>query len=455
MRILLKKSFIMSVVAMVPVLGNTAGYQGQTYSAPIAYQQYTQQPGYAAQTNLQASPQSNPQYTPYGYPQQVAPQQPVTNANSNFNPSIIQGGVVTVINRQLGARVVIGGTVVPYREVTLTAQIPGRVQFIAGEEGESFDINQVLVAIDDDDLLAKRRQAVAQYQGAGSSYRDARVQYSREFWSPQIQQRFAQQPAGGGGVFPMMFERFFGGGGGQSNPWAWGNPWIERQADLYSRGSNVSRVNSQMTALRSQIDEVDAKLLDSRSIAPFSGVILQKLVEIGDTVQPGKPLLRYADNSDLQIQLDVPARLMPGIRKDMILPANLDVGDLRVNARISQIFPMADPQRHTVTVKLDLPQGVPGGPGMYAEVEIPDISVPVSNVPVIPFSAVVWRGSLPAVFVLNAQNKSELRLVRLGEQMDDQTIAVLSGIRQGDRVFASPPPGMNSNWKPRNPQTIN
>jgi len=438
----IKKSFLMICVAMVPQLVNATGYPTQTYSAPTNYQQPAVTQGYTAQPVTQ----TNSQYSPYGYPQQAIPQRSVINSN--------QGGIITVINRQLGARVVIGGTVVPYREVTLTAQIPGRVQFIVGEEGESFNINQVLVAIDDDDLLAKRRQAVAQYQGVGSSLRDARVQYSREFWSPQIQQRYGQQ-SGGSGVFPMMFERFFGGGGGNNNPWGYGNPWIERQADLYSRGSNVSRTNSQMTALRSQIDEVDAKLLDSRSIAPFNGVILEKLVEIGDTVQPGKPLLRYADNSDLQIRLDVPARLMPGIRKDMILPATLDVRDLKVNVRISQIFPMADPQRHTVTVKLDLPQGVPGGPGMYAEVHIPDISVPVSNVPIIPLSAVLWRGSLPAVFVLNAQSKSELRLIRLGEKLDDNTIAVLSGVRQGERIFANPPPGMNSNWKPRNSQVIN
>ena len=415
--------------------------------------------GYPAQTSQDyGGPQGyaggNNQTNPYGnvQPPPNTRHAPVTGNNP---------GVVTVISRQLGSHVVLGGTVIPYREVTLTAQMPGRVQFIAGEEGDQFDINQVLVAVDDDDLLAKRRQSIAELSGVSSAMRDSRVQYARELWSPQIRQQRTPQPSGmNNGLFPGMFNRFFGGGGGGGggggyapynswgggNPWANGNPWIERQADLYSRGTNVSQANSNIRVLQSKIDQVDAKLLDTRSIAPFEGVIMKKLVEIGDTVQPGHPLLHYADIEDLQIRLDVPARLMPGLHKGMILPANLDVGDLRVNARLAQIYPLADSKRHTVTVKLDLPKGVPGGPGMYAEVSIPDVSSAVSIVPVIPSSAIVWRGSLPAVFVVNHENKTELRLIRLGEHLDAQIVAVLSGIRAGERIYASPPPGLNSNW---------
>jgi len=427
-----------------PYQSNTSrNYNGYPAQAP---QDYGSQ-GYVGGNN---------QNNPYGNSPPNTDYAPITR----YDP-----GVVTVISRQLGSHVVLGGTVIPYREVTLTAQMPGRVQFIAGEEGDQFDINQVLVAVDDDDLLAKRRQSIAELSGVSSALRDSRVQYARELWSPQISsQQITPQPSGmNNGLFPQMFNRFFGGGGGGGgynpynsygggNPWATssplsiGNPWIERQADLYSRGTNVSQANSNIRVLQSKIDQVDAKLLDTRSIAPFEGVIMRKLVEIGDTVQPGHPMLHYADIEDLQIRLEVPARLMPGLHKGMILPANLDVGDLRVNARVAQIYPLADSKRHTVTVKLDLPKGVPGGPGMYAEVSIPDVSSAVSIVPVIPSSAIVWRGSLPAVFVVNHENKTELRLIRLGEHLDAQIVAVLSGIRAGERIYASPPSGLNSNW---------
>ena len=124
-----------------------------------------------------------------------------------------------------------------------------------------------------------------------------------------------------------------------------------------------------------------------------------------------------------------------GVKKGMIVPARLDVGNVNVQARVATIFPVADPDRHTVTVKLDLPTGAPGGAGMYAEVMINDINAKVRELPVVPKSALVWRGSLPGIYVMNDQNQRELRLVRTGDDVGVEGIAILSGLRAGERVF--------------------
>jgi hypothetical protein len=146
-------------------------------------------------------------------------------------------------------------------------------------------------------------------------------------------------------------------------------------------------------------------------------------------------MLKFADMSQLQIKVEVPARLMPGIKMGMVVPARLDVGDVSIQARVVQIFPIADPDRHTVTVKLELPPGAPGGAGMYAEVMITDVNEKVRDLPVVPKSALVWRGSLPGVFVMNDKNIRELRLVRTGDEVGADGIAVLSGLRVGERIF--------------------
>jgi hypothetical protein len=125
---------------------------------------------------------------------------------------------------------------------------------------------------------------------------------------------------------------------------------------------------------------------------------------------------------------------MPGVKKGMVVPAKLDVGDVNLQARVVQIFPMADPDRHTVTVKLDLPPGAPGGAGMYAEVMINDINARVRELPVVPRNALVWRGSLPGVYVIDEQNQRQLRLIRTGDNVGTDGIAVLSGLRAGERV---------------------
>jgi RND family efflux transporter MFP subunit len=217
---------------------------------------------------------------------------------------------------------------------------------------------------------------------------------------------------------------------------------MERHADLYARSTGVEQARSAFLQARSQVLAIDAKLRDTVGYAPFDGVIVQKMVETGDTVQPGQPLLAYADTMSLQLKVEVPARLMPGVRQDALVPARLDVHNTEVQARVAQIFPMADPVRHTVTVKLDLPLDAPAAPGMYAEVMMPDINMPAMDLPVIPRSAVVQQGSLPTVCVLNARGDRELRVIRTGQPLEGERITVLAGLSGGERVFATPAPGM-------------
>lgn len=364
-----------------------------------------------------------------------------TSQQATYQTSNGLSQIITVSNTKTGTSIVLGGTVVPLREVTLSAQMPGRIEFLAGIEGDWFQAGQVIAAVDDDDLQAKRQQALANISGQMSAVQNAQVQYSREFWSPQSR-NIGRMP---GMALPSMFDTFFTRPFGSAM--GLGNPLLDRQADLYSQNSQLGLARSQHIGAISQLQEIDARLRDTVAVAPFSGVVVTKLVEVGDTVQPGQPLYKFADARYLQIQVEVPARLMSGIRQDMVVPAMLDVGSTRISARVAQIYPMADTQRHTVTVKFDLPEGVPGGPGMYAEVMIPDVNAPVNILPVIPHSAVVWRGSLPAVFVLNSKNESELRLLRLGETVDAMNVSVLSGLREGDRIYAEPSPGMASGWQ--------
>lgn len=338
--------------------------------------------------------------------------------------------VITVPSVPVGAAVALGGTVVPYKEVTFSAQIPGRIESIAGEEGDHFESSAELIAINIDDLLAQRRSAWANLANAEAALRNAGVQYSREIISPYGGE--ANDSMGGMGSMMKNFTNPMQGimGGGSS-------PGFDRYAQRYQSGTQLEQARSQIVAARSAIDKIDANIRDAKSVAPFDGVITRKLAEVGDPVQPGQPMLEYADVSRLQIQLEVPARLMPGVKKGMVFPARLDVGDVDIQARVEQIFPIADPDRHTVTVKLDLPQGVPGGPGMYAEVMINDINAKVRELPVVPRNALVWRGSLPGIYVMTDNNQRELRLVRTGDDVGADGVAILSGLRAGERVIVS------------------
>ena len=332
--------------------------------------------------------------------------------------------------------VVLSGNVVPFKEVTLAAQLPGRVKFIAGIEGELFDSGTTLVALDEDELLAKRSAAYAQAAAADADLRNAGVQYSRELWSPQ------SKNAPGGMAIPNLFDQMFTRPAedffGQRDRGA------ERSADLYASGTRMEQARSAMLRAQSEIRAIDAKLRDAKSLAPFDGVIVEKYVEEGDTVQPGQPMLKFADVTWLQIEMDVPASLAQGLQPMSVLQnaATFDNHPEPVAVRVAQIFPMADVQRHTVKVKFDIPQGV-SKPGMYAKVLIPDTSGPAkSQLPVIPSTAIRYRGSLPVVYIQNEKGEPELRMVRQGKRLDNGMTMVLSGIAPGDRVYPNPGPGI-------------
>lgn len=347
----------------------------------------------------------------------------------------------TVPSIAVPATVTLGGTVVPIKDVTFSAQIPGRVKSIAGEEGEFFEEGAELIAINDDDLLAKRRAAWANFANAEASLRNAGVQYSREVISPYGGEQ--NDAMGGLGSMMKSFTNPMQGMMGSGS-----SPGYDRYAQRYQFGTQIEQARSQLASARASIEEIDTKLRDAKSVAPFKGVITKKLVEVGDTVQPGMPMLKFADMSQLQIEVEVPARLMPGVSKGMVVQARLDVGDVQIPARVVQIFPIADPDRHTVTVKLELPQGAPGGAGMYAEVMINDVNAKVRELPVVPKEALVWRGSLPGIYVMNAKNKRELRLVRTGDDVGADGISILSGLKAGEQIFVKGAEAnkQNSSW---------
>ncbi|HBG96131.1 MAG TPA: efflux RND transporter periplasmic adaptor subunit [Chromatiaceae bacterium] len=337
----------------------------------------------------------------------------------------------------------VGGTVIPYKEVTMAAQIPGRIKYLAGIEGDAFARDELLVAIDDSELTAQRQALLAQIATADAQLRNAGVQFNRELYAPR-----ARSSPGGMGV-PNLFDQFF------TRPMedfiGDRNQDAELSADLFASNTQIQEARNMMMRLQAELRALDSKLRDARAIAPFDGVVVKKFIEVGDTVQPGQPLLNFADIEFLQVEVDIPARLRPGLREGMMLRAELDVqaqgtvGAGALPVRVAQIFPMADPQRHTVKVKFDLPQGM-AQPGMYAKVLVPDFNAPARVNPVIPRSAIRFNGSLPGVYVLDEQGNPQLRLVRIGEPTPNGNVTILSGLRAGENILTNPGPDVATGW---------
>ncbi len=323
--------------------------------------------------------------------------------------------------RQVRSTVPVGGTVIPQTDITFTAQVPGRVEYLAGTEGDHFGEGTVLVALDSEELRAQRQAIEAEIMRAEAAIRDASVQFDRERRSPRSNQNMVDQFMGPmKGMLP-----------------GWGTSSRDRSAELHRYGTQLEQARSNLYQAQSKLKEIDARLKDTRSYAPFDGVIIRKMVNVGDTVQPGTPLLQFANLSVLQVQLDAPSRLASGLRVNDTVAVRLDDADGSVvDARVAQIFPVADPTRHTIRIKFDLPRTAPATPGMYAEVLMPDTRDRGERYPVIPRTAIFERGGLPMARVLDKKTgKVRLRLLRLGDEVENGQVVVLTGLRGGETIL--------------------
>lgn len=350
--------------------------------------------------------------------------------------------IVTVGSSKSSSKTVLGSTVVPYKEVTVTAQVPGKITTLSGEVGSQYKKGDVLAKIDDAQMLAKRNTLWAQISSAQAALKNSQAQYQREVVSPRSKSISGMPGMGMPSMMDMYFTQPMYDMMGDSDT------DYNRYSDLMNSATGVSQAESQVMMAWSHLNELNTKIKDTISIAPFEGIIMAKMVEVGDAVQPGQPLMKYGFVKYLRLKADVPSMLVSSLKKGMSVPVR--IGNISPTvAKVSQIYPVADPSRHTVVVKFDLPVGVLASPGMYAEVYVPDSTFSGNMVVTIPKTALIEGRSLPTVLVADeSKQTSSLRLIRLGATQGDGKVAVVSGLKAGEKIINNPPTGAFSGWYP-------
>ena len=332
-----------------------------------------------------------------------------------------------VTGMSLDKRAILGGAVISSSQVNLTAQVPGDILSVSGQEGDMFKQGAVLVTLEQESIQAQRDSAYAEIASANEALRNAGVQYSQSIVSPNSSPMLGSIP----GMFSMFTDPMLKISGQ-------GNPEFDKFANRTSRYTQYQQAKNKLTQAENNLKQIEEKLKDANVSAPFDGVIVAKSVNKGDIVNPGQTLIKFANIKDLQVEVNIPSRLVRSLKMEKAYRIKLDIANIVVDAKLSQIYPIADNAKHSVKVKFDLPPNTPVLPGAYAEVEIFETDSGILT-PVIAENAIMWRSSLPSVFVVNPQtNKTELRFIRLGEQVGKDKKSVLSGLKVGERIVTNP-----------------
>jgi membrane fusion protein (multidrug efflux system) len=176
--------------------------------------------------------------------------------------------------------------------------------------------------------------------------------------------------------------------------------------------------------------EVDIDRITIR--APFTGIITERFIEKGQTIQPQTQLFALVDREPLKAKIYLPEKEIFGIQENQTVNLALNAQkDVQFQGRVRQINPAVDPKTGTVKVTVEVtkaPDAV--RPGSFIDVKL--VTQRHDNSILIPKKALVEEAGEKYVFLI-ANGTASRKNVEIGF-MDDQNAEILKGVNTGDSV---------------------
>jgi len=166
--------------------------------------------------------------------------------------------------------------------------------------------------------------------------------------------------------------------------------------------------------------------------APFPGIVTARLADPGDLAAPGRPLLVIEGAGDREIVVGVPDDLLGGIRLGMRVPVRIGAGDQLVEARVTAVVPVSDPDTRTAEIRLAAPPGLTSGASAVAQ-----FPLGAARGLRVPVGALLRRGQLVGVLLFAPDSTLRLRWIRIG-RLEATSAEVLAGLQENDLIAARP-----------------
>ncbi|MCP5488862.1 MAG: efflux RND transporter periplasmic adaptor subunit [Verrucomicrobia bacterium] len=290
--------------------------------------------------------------------------------------------VVEVVGEEISPRVEIVGTTQSDRRIQIGARINAYVKEVFANAGDRVTQGQLLITLDDREIQEQLAAVDAQLRQA-----------SREY------QRTKQ-----------LFEQ---------------NAATEQSLTAAESAFNTARAN---------MDRVKVTLSYAQVTSPIDGMVIERLVEVGDLANPGQALIAVYDPSDMRLDVPVPVRLIEKFALGEERLARLDYPAGIYTSTVKEIVGEIDPMTRTRRVKLQLTsQGEEILPGTFGRIWIEEDPRPTL---LIPPESVKRVGQLELVYVVE-DGRAVRRLIKTGSLVDGR-LEVISGLEPGMRILANP-----------------
>jgi HlyD family secretion protein len=281
--------------------------------------------------------------------------------------------------------------------VEVGSTVTGRVAQVLVREGAQVRRGEVLIRLETDELKAAEAQAVAAERQADATLQAARATFTR-----------AEQ---------LVKQNFYSAA----------------QLDEARRAVDVAV--AQQGAARAAVTAARARLEQASIEAPADARVLARMVEPGQIVQPGKPLLNLALAGPTQLVAQVDERFLDQLQVGQSATVVADAyASQRFAAQVLSIAPVVDAQRGAIEIKFRLLQEAPA----YLREDM-TLSVEVETARreqalALPLGALRQAGADTAQVWVAVDGVVQERTVRLGLRTL-AAVEVLDGLRIGDLVL--------------------
>lgn len=282
----------------------------------------------------------------------------------------------------------VAGTVVSRSDAFLSAEVEGRLIEVA-DVGSRVEAGDVIARIEDTPLRLRAQQLAAEITRA------------------QARLRFLEAEL-------VRFERL-----AETN--------LAAASQIEQTRSERDVATSDLTVVRSRLEQIEDQLDRTRITAPFPGVVVERVAQAGERVAVGTRVVRLVDPASLEVVARAPLNYYRYVQPGDEL--GLRFGDEELIAPVRTVVSVGDESRHVFEVRLDVTEPLPVG--QTVRVTIPTANV--REVLAVPRDALVLRGDGIAVFIIDDDNTARRIRVTTGIGTGDW-IEVSGPIQEGDRV---------------------
>ncbi len=211
-----------------------------------------------------------------------------------------------------------------------------------------------------------------------------------------------------------------------------------RQSRTISQ-SELDTVVAQASEAKAEVNRISANLDKKRVVAPFSGRLGIRQVDIGEYLNPGTAVVSLQSMDPIYVDFSLPQQQISKVNEGYSIRLALDTyPDLQFKGNVEAIDPDLDETNRMFRVRAALAnkQGMLR-PGMFANVEV--VQPQPSTVVAVPSTSVYYQAYGNTIFVIKdkeGQSVVEQRFVKLGKAIGD-FVSISEGIQAGEEVVTS------------------